>query len=68
MTEPAFECYVAQLLKTQGCTKVKLTEQHDLGLDIIADKDGKSWDIQVKRYSGLVKAAAVRQEVTHSSS
>jgi restriction system protein len=60
----AFERYVASLLKRQGYTNVKLTERYDLGVDIIADKNGVRWGIQVKRYSGLVKALAVRQVVT----
>ncbi|HUY85222.1 MAG TPA: restriction endonuclease [Candidatus Dormibacteraeota bacterium] len=59
-----FEKYVAALLKQQGYRKVKLTEKFDYGVDIIADKDGIRWGIQVKRYSGLVKAEAVRQVVT----
>jgi restriction system protein len=59
-----FEKYVAQLLKTRGYSKVKLTEKYDLGVDIIAMKDGVRWGIQVKRYSGLVGASAVRQVVT----
>jgi len=60
----AFERYIAALLKRQGYTNVKLTERYDLGVDIIADKNGVRWGIQVKRYSGLVKALAVRQVVT----
>jgi HJR/Mrr/RecB family endonuclease len=59
-----FEVYVAQLLKTRGYSKVKLTEKYDLGVDIIAEKDGVRWGIQVKRHSGLVGASAVRQVVT----
>jgi restriction system protein len=59
-----FEKYVAQLLKTRGYSKVSLTEKYDLGVDIIAMKDGVRWGIQVKRYSGLVGASAVRQVVT----
>jgi restriction system protein len=60
----AFEKYVAELLKSQGYTKVTLTERYDLGVDIIALKDGVRWGVQVKRYSNMVKAAAVRQVVT----
>jgi restriction system protein len=60
----SFERYIASLLKRQGYTNVKLTERYDLGVDIIADKNGVRWGIQVKRYSGLVKALAVRQVVT----
>ncbi len=59
-----FESYIAGVLKNQGYTNIKLTEKYDYGVDIIADKDGIRWGIQVKRYSGLVKADAVRQVVT----
>lgn len=59
-----FEYYVAQLLTERGYTNVSLTERYDYGVDIIAEKDGIRWGIQAKRYSGLVKAAAVRQVVT----
>ena len=58
-----FEKYVAILLKKQGYSNVILTEKYDFGVDIIAEKDGIRWGIQVKRYSGLVKANAVRQVV-----
>jgi restriction system protein len=60
----AFEKYVAKLLKQQGYSNISLTEQCDYGVDIIANRDGICWGIQVKRYSGLVKAEAVRQVVT----
>ena len=59
-----FERYVADLLKQWGFRNVSLTEQYDMGVDIVAEKDGQRWGIQVKRYNGLVKAAAVRQVVT----
>ena len=59
-----FELYVAELLRRQGYAHIKLTERYDLGVDIIARKDGITWGIQVKRCSGMVKAAAVRQAVT----
>lgn len=59
-----FEKYVAELLKHRGYTKVTLTERYDLGVDIIAIKDGICWGVQVKRYRDMVKAAAVRQVVT----
>lgn len=64
MTGLEFERYVAKLLKARGYKNIKLTEQYDLGLDIVAEKDGIRWGLQVKRYSGLVKANAVRQVVT----
>lgn len=60
----AFEKYVAELLKEQGYSNVVLTERYDFGVDIIAVKDGVRWGIQVKRYSSMVKVAAVRQVVT----
>lgn len=60
----AFEKYVVELLKNQGYAKVRLTERFDLGVDIIAHKDGVCWGVQVKRYSHMVKAEAVRQVVT----
>lgn len=59
-----FEYYIAEVLQNTGYYNVTLTEQFDYGVDIIAEKDGIRWGIQVKRYSGLVKAAAVRQVVT----
>lgn len=59
-----FEKYIANSLKKQGYSNATLTEQYDYGVDIIANKDGVRWGIQVKRYSGLVKAEAVRQVVT----
>jgi HJR/Mrr/RecB family endonuclease len=64
MTGLQFERYIAGLLKQQGFRNVQLTEQYDLGVDIVAMKDGVTWGIQVKRYSGLVKADAIRQVVT----
>lgn len=59
-----FERYVADLLRKNSYRNVSLTERFDLGVDIIAEKDGVRWGIQVKRHSRLVKAAAVRQAVT----
>jgi restriction system protein len=64
MTGLQFERYIAGLLKHRGFKNVQLTEQYDLGVDIIANKEGITWGIQVKRYSGLVKADAIRQVVT----
>ena len=64
MTGLEFEKFVARQLKHQGYRNVRLTEKYDYGIDIVAVKDGITWGIQVKRYSGLVKADAVRQVVT----
>lgn len=60
----SFEHYVMRVLINQGYNNVSLTEQYDYGVDIIAEKNGIRWGVQVKRYSGLVKAEAVRQVVT----
>ena len=60
----SFEHYVMRVLIDQGYKNVSLTEQYDYGVDIIAEKNGIRWGVQVKRYSGLVKAEAVRQVVT----
>ncbi|MEO5949846.1 MAG: restriction endonuclease [Candidatus Saccharimonadales bacterium] len=59
-----FEKYIAKLLRKSGFTSVSLTERYDYGVDIIAEKNGIRWGVQVKRYTGLVKADAVRQVVT----
>lgn len=59
-----FEVYVARLLRSQGFTSVRLTERYDYGVDIVAHKNGVTWGVQVKRYSNIVKAEAVRQVVT----
>jgi HJR/Mrr/RecB family endonuclease len=64
MTGLEFERYVAQMLRKHGYNQVRLTEKYDLGVDIIACKDGITWGVQAKRYSGLVGADAVRQAVT----
>jgi restriction system protein len=64
MTGLEFEKYVARLLKARGYGHIRLTEHYDLGVDIIAENEGIRYGIQVKRYSGLVKAEAVRQVVT----
>ena len=59
-----FEYYVANLLREAEFHNISLTEKFDLGVDIIAEKDGFRWGIQVKRHSNMVKANAVRQVVT----
>lgn len=59
-----FEVYVAKLLKHKGFRNIQLTEKFDYGVDIIAEKDGTRWGVQVKRHADMVKADAVRQVVT----
>ncbi|OYW43018.1 hypothetical protein B7Z28_01080 [Candidatus Saccharibacteria bacterium 32-45-3] len=63
MSWDEFEYFVADWLKNRGYTDVQLTEHYDLGVDIVARKDGVTWGIQVKHYSGLVGINAVRQVV-----
>jgi HJR/Mrr/RecB family endonuclease len=63
MTGLEFERCVAKLLKVQGFEHVRLTEEYDLGVDIIGEKNGIIWGIQAKRYTSLVGANAVRQAV-----
>ncbi len=63
MTGLEFEKYVAKYLRDQGY-KTKLTEKYDLGIDIVAVKDGIRYGVQVKRHKGVVGANAVRQAVT----
>lgn len=60
-----FEHYVADRLRRQGYTDVRLTEHYDLGIDVIAKKGGVVWGVQVKHYnSKQVGVDAVRQAVT----
>lgn len=59
-----FEVYVGKLLKHRGFTNVQLTERYDYGVDVVAEKDGVRWGVQVKRYNHMVRAEAVRQVVT----
>ena len=63
MTGLEFEKYVAKYLRDQGY-KTKLTEKYDLGIDIVAVKDGIRYGVQVKRHKAVVGANAVRQAVT----
>lgn len=63
MTWDEFEYYVAAWLKQRGYTNVRITEKYDLGVDIVAKKDGLTWGVQVKHYTGLVGIEAVRQVV-----
>lgn len=63
MSGVEFEKYIAQVLKSRGCVDVSLTEQYDLGVDIIVKKDGVTWGIQTKRWNNQVGIDAVRQAV-----
>jgi len=57
-----FEFYCAELLKKNGFYDVKVTRASgDYGIDILAEKDGVTYGIQCKRYSGLVGIKAVQE-------
>lgn len=63
MTGLEFEVYLKRLLTDRGYGNVTLTETFDLGVDLIASKDGERWAIQAKRYRYPVGLDAVRQVV-----
>lgn len=57
-----FEYYCADLLSANGFVNVKVTRSSgDYGVDILAEKDGVTYAIQCKRYSGLVGIKAVQE-------
>lgn len=58
-----FEAYVAELLRRHGYRHVSLTEPSDMGVDIIAEKNGERWGVQTKRCTGRVGDFAVKQVV-----
>ena len=57
-----FEYYCADLLELNGFYDVKVTQSSgDYGIDILAEKDGVTYAIQCKRYSGPVGIKAVQE-------
>lgn len=57
-----FERYCAELLEENGFQEVEVTKgSGDYGVDILAEKDGITYAIQCKRYTGPVGVAAVQQ-------
>ncbi len=57
-----FEYYCADLLAADGFVDVKVTRSSgDYGVDILAEKDGVTYAIQCKRYTGLVGVKACRK-------
>jgi len=63
MSWKEFEIFVAKWLKREGYVNIQLTEHYDLGVDVIAEKDGIKYGVQVKHYTNMVKIEAVRQVV-----
>ncbi|MBD5469795.1 MAG: restriction endonuclease [Lachnospiraceae bacterium] len=57
-----FEYYCANLLAANGFIEVEVTKgSGDYGIDILAEKDGVTYAIQCKRYTGLVGVKAVQE-------
>jgi len=59
---PEFEAYVALVLEDNGFKHVELTKgSGDQGVDILAERNGKSYAIQCKNYEGSVGNFAVQE-------
>ena len=59
---PEFEAYVALVLEDNGFRHVELTKgSGDQGVDILAERNGKSYAIQCKNYAGAVGNFAVQE-------
>ncbi len=57
-----FEFYCADLLKQNGFTDVEVTRgSRDFGVDILAVRDGITYGIQCKAYTGPVGGGAVQE-------
>ena len=57
-----FEYYCADLLAENGFVDVQVTRSSgDYGIDIHAEKEGVTYAIQCKRYTGLVGVKAVQE-------
>ena len=57
-----FEYYCADLLAENGFVDVQVTRSSgDYGIDIIEEKEGVTYAIQCKRYTGLVGVKAVQE-------
>jgi hypothetical protein len=67
MTGIDFERYVAALLKTQGYQSRITKGSGDFGVDIVAEKDGIKYAVQVKRHRGKVSRHAISDAVAGKS-
>ncbi len=63
MSGRRFEDEVAWWLGQAGYRQVVKTEYYDMGVDLIARKDGIKYAVQVKRYKDPVGVSAVRAVV-----
>lgn len=67
MTGSEFELYVVEILKNQGYIANISGKSGDLGVDILAEKDGLRYAIQCKRQANLVSRRAVSDAVAGMS-
>ena len=58
-----FEHYVARLMESQGYKTTVTPASGDLGVDIVAERDGVRYAVQCKRYSNLIPRTAVSDAV-----
>ena len=59
---PEFEAYVAQVLRDNGFRHVELTKgSGDQGVDILCERNGKTYAVQCKNYEGTVGNFAVQE-------
>lgn len=63
MTGVDFERYVGEILRTQGYSISYTSASHDYGVDIVAQKDGIKYGVQLKRYTFAVGRAAISDVV-----
>lgn len=62
LTGEEFEIYMAQVLRDNGFRRVEVTRlSGDQGVDILAERNGKSYAVQCKNYAGAVGNAAVQE-------
>ena len=62
---PEFEAYVALVLADNGFKHVALTKgSGDQGVDILAERNGKTYAVQCKNYEGSVGNFAVQEAYT----
>ena len=62
LTGPEFEAYFALVLSDNGFKNVQVTKgSGDQGVDILAERNGKSYAIQCKNYDGAVGTFAVQE-------
>ena len=64
MTGTEFEDYVAARLRRAGWHVTFTSASGDYGVDLIAERDGKSVAVQCKRHGKPVGVAAVQQVVS----